>query len=44
MEYDEGRFDVDNRGKKKAQQEIDDIDILKKSYALLMGIRFQQNK
>lgn len=43
-EYDEGRLDVDNRGKKKTQQEIEDIDILKKSYALLMEIRSQQHK
>ncbi len=43
-EYDEGRLGVDNRGKKKSQQVIDDIDILKKSYALLMEIRSQQNK
>lgn len=43
-EYDEGRLGVDNRGKKKSQQVIDDIDILKKSYALPMEIRSQQNK
>lgn len=43
-EYDEGRLGVDNRGKRKSQQVIDDIDILKKSYALLMEIRSQQNK
>ena len=43
-EYDEGRLDVDNRGKRKSQQEIEDIDILKKSYALLMEIRSQQRK
>lgn len=43
-EYDEGRLGVDNRGKKKPQQEIEDIDILKKSYALLMEIRSQQHK
>lgn len=43
-EYDEGRLGVDNRGKRKSQQAIDDIDILKKSYALLMEIRSQQNK
>ena len=42
--YDEGRLGIDNRGKKKSQQEIEDIDILKKSYALLMKIRSQQNK
>ena len=44
QEYDEGRLDVDNRGKRKSQQEIEDIDILKKSYALLMEIRSQQRK
>ena len=44
QEYDEGRLDVDNRGKRKSQQEIEDIDILKKSYALLMEIRSQQHK
>ena len=44
QEYDEGRLGVDNRGKRKAQQEIEDIDILKKSYALLMEIRSQQHK
>lgn len=43
-EYDEGRLGVDNRGKRKSQQEIDDVDILKKSYALLMEIRSQQHK
>lgn len=43
-EYDEGRLGVDNRGKKKYNQELEDIDILKKSYALLMEIRSQQHK
>lgn len=43
-EYDEGRLDVNNRGKRKYQTELEDIDILKKSYALLMEIRSQQNK
>ncbi len=43
-EYDEGRLGIDNRGKRKSQQEIEDIDILKKSYALLMEIRSQQHK
>lgn len=43
-EYDEGRLGVDKRGRRKTQQEIEDIDILKKSYALLMEIRSQQNK
>ena len=40
-EYYEGRLGVDNRGKRKNQKEIEDIDILKKSYALLMEIRSQ---
>ena len=44
QEYDEGRLGVDNRGKRKLQQEIEDIDILKKSYALLMEIRSHQRK
>ena len=44
QEYDEGRLDVDNRGKRKSYQEFEDIDILKKSYALLMKIRSQQHK
>lgn len=44
QEYDEGRLGVDNRGKKKSQQGIENIDILKKSYALLMEIRSQQHK
>lgn len=43
-EYDEGKLGIDNRGKRKSQQEIEDIDILKKSYALLMEIRSQQRK
>lgn len=43
-EYDEERLGVDNRGKRKSQKEIEDIDILKKSYALLMEIRSQQHK
>lgn len=42
--YDEGKLKIDNRGKKKSQQEIENIDILKKSYALLMEIRSQQHK
>ncbi len=42
--YDEGKLGVDNRGKRKSQREIEDIDILKKSYALLMEIRSQQHK
>lgn len=44
QEYDEGRLGVDNRDKRKSQQVIEDIDILKKSYALLMEIRSQQHK
>lgn len=44
QEYDEGRLGIDNRGKRKSQQEIEDIDILKKSYALLIEIRSQQHK
>ena len=44
QEYDEGRLGVDNRGKRKSQQEIEDVDILKKSYALLIEIRSQQHK
>lgn len=42
--YDDGILGRDNRGKKKYCQEIEDIDILKKSYALLMEIRSKQNK
>ena len=41
--YDEGNLGEDNRGKRKLQREIEDIDILKKSYALLMEIRSQQH-
>lgn len=44
QEYDEGRLGMDNRGKRKSQQEVEDIEILKKSYALLMEIRSQQHK
>lgn len=43
-EYDEGRLGVDNRGKRKYQLEMEDIDILKKSYALLVIIHSQQHK
>ena len=43
-EYDEGILGRDNRGKKKYCQEIEDIDILKKSYALLMEISSKHNK
>jgi len=42
-EYDKGILSQDNRGKNNIQ-EIEDIDILKKSYALLMEIRSKQNK
>ena len=44
QEYDEGRLGIDNRGKRKSQKEVEDIDILKKSYALLMEIRSQKDK
>mgnify|MGYP006390968039 CR=1 FL=1 len=44
QEYDKGRIGIDNRGKRKSKMEIEDIDILKKSYALLMEIRSQQRK
>lgn len=37
--YDEGTLGIDNRGKRKSLEEIEDIDILKKSYAALMEIR-----
>ena len=41
-EYDEGHLGIDNRGRKP--QEIDDAEILKKAYALLMEIHTQQRK
>ena len=44
QEYDKGILAKDDRGKKKYNQELEDIDILKKSYALLMEIRSQQHK
>ena len=44
QEFDKGIVGKDNRGKKKYNQELEDIDILKKSYALLMEIRSQQHK
>lgn len=40
--YENGTLKQDNRGRKKV--EIEDIDILKKSYALLMEIRKEQHK
>lgn len=42
QEYDKGILGQDNRGRRK--QEIEDIDILKKSYALLKKIRNEQHK
>lgn len=42
QEYENGTLKQDNRGRKKV--EIEDIDILKKSYALLMEIRKGQHK
>ena len=42
--YDDGTLNIDNRGKRKSHKEIEDIDILKKSYALLMKIRSQQHE
>lgn len=44
QEYDKGILGKDNRGKKKYNQELEDIDILKKSFALLMEIRSKQHK
>lgn len=44
IEYDQGVLNKDNRGRKKYHQELEDIDILKKSYALLMEIRNKQHK
>lgn len=41
--YDAGTLSTDNRGK-NITQEIEDIEILKKSYALLMEIRSKQHK
>ena len=40
--YLEGKLNQDNRGKKP--EEVEDIEILKKSYALLMKIRKTQHK
>lgn len=42
QEYEKGILGQDKRGRKK--QEIEDIDILKKSYALLIKIRNEQHK
>lgn len=42
QKYDKGILGKDNRGRKK--QEIEDIEILKKSYALLIKIRNEQHK
>ena len=42
--YDKGTLNIDNRGKKLSDKEIDDIDILKKSYALLTEICNKQHK
>lgn len=44
QEYDKGILGKDNRGRNKYHSELEDIDILKKSYALLMEIRSQQHK
>lgn len=41
-EYDEGRLGIDNR--RKIKREVEDYEILKKSYALLIKIRTQQRK
>lgn len=42
QEYDKGILGKDDRGRKK--QEIEDVEILKKSYALLIKIRNEQHK
>ena len=44
QEFDKGILGKDNRGIRKSQQEIEDIDILKKSYAFLIEIRSKQHK
>ena len=44
QEYDKGILGQDNRGKRKYNKELEDIEILKKSYALLMKIRSKQHK
>ena len=42
QEFEKGTLGQNNRGRTK--QEIEDIDILKKSYALLIKIRNEQHK
>lgn len=42
QEFEKGTLGQNNRGRRK--QEIEDIDILKKSYALLIKIRNEQYK
>lgn len=42
--YDEGTLAIDNRGKRKNLEEIEDIDILKKCYATLMEIRRERQE
>lgn len=42
QEFEKGTLGQNNRGRIK--QEIEDIDILKKSYALLIKIRNEQHK
>lgn len=42
QEFEKGTLGQDKRGRKK--KEIEDIDILKKSYALLIKIRNEQHK
>ena len=44
QEYDKGILGQDNRSKRKYNKELEDIEILKKSYALLMKIRSKQHK
>ena len=44
QEYDKGILGQDNPGMKKYNKELEDIEILKKSYALLMEIRSKQHK
>ena len=44
QEYDKGILGQDNRGKRKYNKELEDIEILKKYYALLMKIRSKQHK